>query len=130
MRRPLGSSGSRAAVRLPSGCSGTAPSERPGYLCKVGGLRAVQCDQGTAAAPPALICLTEDLINDARERDGGVDDNTVSWNLFFRLMQSRNDFPFRWPSAPLIFRSLLYPPVHCVKVDFQDKNSVKQIDEL
>ena len=40
-------------------------------------------------------------------------------------MQSRNEFPFRSFSAPLIFRSLVKPPVQCVKVDLKDKNAVK-----
>lgn len=40
-------------------------------------------------------------------------------------MQSRNEFPFRWFSAPLIFRSLVKPPLQCVKVDVQDENAVK-----
>jgi len=33
-------------------------------------------------------------------------------------------------SAPLIFRSLVKPPVQCVKVDLKDKNAVKQIYEF
>jgi len=72
-----------------------------------------------------LLRLTKDLVNDARDRRGGVDYSTVFRNVFFRLMQSRNEFPFRSSSAPLIFRSLVKPPVQCVKVDFKDKNAVK-----
>jgi len=55
--------------------------------------------------------LTNDLVNDARDRCGGVDQDAVFRNVVFRLMQSRNDFPFRLPSAPLIFRSLVKPSV-------------------
>jgi hypothetical protein len=40
-------------------------------------------------------------------------------------MQSRNEFPFRLFSPPLIIRSRVKPPVQCVKVDFKDKNAVK-----
>ncbi len=71
--------------------------------------------------------MTDDLVNDARDRCGTVDYNTVFRNVFFRLMQSRNEFPFRLFSAPLIFRSLVKPPVQCVKVDLKDKNAVKGI---
>ena len=45
-------------------------------------------------------------------------------------MQSHNEFAFRLFSAPLLFRSLVKPPVQCVKVDVEDKNAVKQIDKL
>ena len=40
-------------------------------------------------------------------------------------MQSRNEFPFRLFSAPLILRSLVKPTVKCVKGDFKDENAVK-----
>ena len=45
-------------------------------------------------------------------------------------MQSRNEFPFRWLSAaPLIVRSLVKPPIQCVKVDFKGKTpSIKSIN--
>jgi len=72
--------------------------------------------------------LTKDLVNHARDGRGGVDYNAVFRNVFFRLMQSRNEFPFhRLSAAPLIVRSLVKPPIQCVKVDFKDKNAVKQI---
>ncbi len=46
-------------------------------------------------------------------------------------MQSRNRFPFRWLSAaPLFVRSLVKPPIQCVKVDFKNKDAVKQIYKL
>lgn len=73
----------------------------------------------------------KDLVNDVRDRCGGVDYNAVLRNVFFRLMQSRNEFPFHWLSAvPLIVRSLVKPPIQCVpiqcvKVDFKDKNAIK-----
>jgi len=40
--------------------------------------------------------LTKDVINDARDGRGGVDDNTVFRNVFLRLMQSYTEFPFFW----------------------------------
>jgi hypothetical protein len=46
-------------------------------------------------------------------------------NVFLCLMQSRNEFPFRLFSAPLIFHSFAKPPVQCVKVDFKDKHAAK-----
>ena len=76
----------------------------------------------------SFICfaLTNDFVNDARDRCGGVDRDAVLWNVFFRLMQSRNQFTFRWLSAaPLRVRSLIKPPIQCVKVDFEDENAVE-----
>ncbi len=72
--------------------------------------------------------MTKDLINDAREGRGGVDYNTVFRSVFFRLMQSHNEFPFFWCSAPVIWissASFVKPPVQCAKVNFKDKNAVK-----
>ena len=76
----------------------------------------------------SFICfaLTNDFVNDARDRRGGVDRNAVLRNVFFRLMQSRDEFPFRWLSAaPLRVRSLVKPPIQRVKVDFKHKNAVE-----
>ena len=78
---------------------------------------------------PGSRTLTKDLINDARDGRGGIDYNTVR-SVFFRLMQSYNEFPFSLFSAPLIFWSLVKSPVQCAKVDFKDKNAVKYIDEF
>ena len=69
--------------------------------------------------------MTKDLVNDACDRCGGVDDNAVPRNVFFGLKQSGNDFPFHWhPAAPLLVRSLVKPPIQCVKVDLKDKNAI------
>jgi hypothetical protein len=78
-----------------------------------------------------FICfaLTKDLVNDARDGRRGVDHNSVPGNVFFRPMQSQNVFPFRLSSAPLVFRSLVKPPLQCVKVDFKDENAVEQVNE-
>lgn len=70
----------------------------------------------TRFCSPKLQCsicfaLTDDLVNDARDRCPGVDYNTVFRNVFFHLMQSRNERAFRLFSAPLIFRSLVKPLV-------------------
>ena len=76
----------------------------------------------------SFICfaLTNDFVNDARDRRGGVGRNAVLRNVFFRLMQSRDEFPFRWLSAaPLGVRPLVKPPIQRVKVDFKDKNAVE-----
>lgn len=77
---------------------------------------------------PSTRTSTKDLINDAREGRGGVDYNTVFWNVFFRLMRSHNEFPFAWSSAPVIWvqpTSLVNPSVQCVEVDFKDKDTIK-----
>lgn len=86
---------------------------------------ALQCSIRVASA--------DDLVNDARERCGGVDAHAVFRKVLFRLMQSRNEFPFRLFPAPVMWvqcHSLIKPPVQGVKVDLKDKNAVKHIDEL
>ena len=48
-------------------------------------------------------------------------------------MRSHTEFPFFWFSASVTWisaASLVKPPVHCVKVDFKDKDAVKYIYEL
>ncbi|MGM7724325.1 hypothetical protein [Metabacillus sp. Hm71] len=72
-----------------------------------------------------FFALTDDLVNDVLDRCGGVDYNSVFWNVFFRLVQSSNEFPFRFFSAKFIFWSLVKPPVQCVNVDLEDKHAVK-----
>jgi hypothetical protein len=77
---------------------------------------------------PSSRTLTKDLINDAGDGRGGVDYNAAFRNVFFRLMQSHTEFSFFWFSAPVIWisaASIVKPPVHCVKVDFKDKDAVK-----
>src|SRR5665647_1373628 len=79
-----------------------------------------------------LVCFaaTKDLVDYVRDGRGGVDHDTVLRNVLSRLMQSRNELPFRLPSAPFIFRSLVKPPVQGVEVDLEDENAVKQLDEV
>jgi hypothetical protein len=47
--------------------------------------------------------LTKDLVHDARERCGGVDCHTVFLNVLFRMMQPRDEFPFAWLSALVVW---------------------------
>jgi hypothetical protein len=78
---------------------------------------------------PGSLTLAKDLINDALDGRGGVDYNTVFRSVCFRLMQSYNEFPFCWSSAPVIWvqpASLVKPPVQCAKVDFKDENAVNR----
>jgi hypothetical protein len=70
--------------------------------------------------------LTKDLVNDVRDRCGGFDYNAVLRNVFFRLMQSRNEFPFHWLSAaPLIVRSLVKPPIQMCQGRLQGQKAIK-----
>jgi hypothetical protein len=86
-----------------------------------------RCQHIATAAGMLSVCfaLTNALVNDARDWRGGVDCNTVLRNVFFRLMQSRDNFSFRLSSAPLILRSLVEPPDQCAKVDFKDEDAVE-----
>jgi len=65
------------------------------------------------------------------DRCGGVDDNAVLRDVFFRLMPSHDEFAFRRLSAtPLVVRSFVKPPIQRGKVDFEDKDAVEQIDKF
>ena len=71
---------------------------------------------------------TEDLVNDARERSGGVNDDGIFWNVFFRLMQAHSKFTFLLFSAEIGWvpcHSFIDPPVHSAQVDIEDKHTVK-----
>jgi hypothetical protein len=84
-----------------------------------------------ALASAYQLRLANDLVNDVCDRCGGVDRDPVLRDVFFRLMQSRNEFPFLWLSAaPLRVGSLVKPSLQCVDVDFKDEDAVEQIDEL
>jgi hypothetical protein len=56
---------------------------------------------GQTVARPRSFCHSEYLVNDTRERYGGVDDDAVFRNVFFRLMQVHSDIPLLWFSAPV-----------------------------
>ena len=86
----------------------------------------------TLPTPWCLTCfaVTDDLVDHARDRYGRVDDSTDFRYFFFRSMQPHDQLPFRSTPAPLILRSLVKPPVQCVKVDLENKHLVKQIDEF
>ena len=74
--------------------------------------------------------MTDDFVNDVRDRYGRVDDSTNFRYFFFRSMQPHDQFPFCSFPAPLSFRSLVKPPTQCVKVDLKNKDVVKYIDEF
>ena len=73
--------------------------------------------------------MAEDFIHDAGKRLCCIYDDAAAGYIFFRSMQSRNEFLFLWFSAPVSWVSrhaLINPPVQCVKVvDLKNKNAVK-----
>jgi len=73
--------------------------------------------------------LTDDLVNNLFEWCVCVDNDAVARDLFFRLVQSHNDFPFRWFAAPLV-HSAVKPAVQCVQVDLENEDTVEQGHEL
>ena len=80
-----------------------------------------------------LVALFQNLIHDAFNRRSGIDYDTTLRDIFFRCIQSRNEFAFLWFSAEVSWvqcHSLINPPVHGVQVDLQDKHAVKQVDEF
>src|SRR5215470_2222893 len=94
------------------------------------------CDVTTLAIIATDVGLSGErrLLNGERAAVAwGVDDNPILRNVFLRVMQSRNEFPFRWFCAPVSWvqcHSLINPPVQGAKVNLKDKNAVKEINEL
>jgi len=94
-------------------------------------------DFGNAFDSPAArwlrtgLASTKNLVDNVLDRCGGVDDNAVLRDVFFRLMPSHDEFAFRRLSAtPLVVWSLVKPPIQRGKVDFEDKDAVEQIDKF
>jgi hypothetical protein len=91
---------------------------------------------GAVLASGSLVYLSafrQDLTHHLFKRSCGVYCHAAARYCFSRLMQSSNDFPFRWFCAPVSWvqcYSFINPPVQGVKVNLKDKNAVKQIDEL
>jgi len=77
----------------------------------------------------ALCAFRENLVHDAFERGGGVDDDTSLRGVFFRCVQAHDKRPFARSPAKLVFWSAGEPPVQRVAIDVENENAVKQIDE-
>ena len=71
----------------------------------------------------------ENPVNNDSKRRRGVDAHGVLWNILFRCMQPRNQLPLGRSSAKLVFRPCGKPPVQGVKIDVEDEDPVKQINE-
>ena len=73
--------------------------------------------------------MAKDFVHDADKRLCCIYDDAAAGYVFFRSMQSRNEFLFLWFSAPVSWVSrhaLINPPIQCVKVvDLKNKNAVK-----
>ena len=73
--------------------------------------------------------MTKDFVHDADKRLCCIYNDAIAGYVFFRSMQSRNEFPFLWFSAPVRWVSLhalIKPPIQCVKVvDLKNKNAIK-----
>jgi hypothetical protein len=102
--------------------NGTGPRTHPGFGTLVRSLSSITLAVSSFA-------LTDDLVNKLFEWDGSVDHDAVARDLSFRLVQSHNDFPFRWFAAPLV-HSAIKPAVQRVQVDLEDEDTVEQGHEL
>lgn len=73
--------------------------------------------------------MAKDFVHDADKRLCCIYDDAAAGDVFFRSMQSRNEFLFLWFSAPVrrVSRhALIQPPIQCVKVvDLKNKNAVQ-----
>lgn len=85
------------------------------------------CATGPAGALSIYVDVTNDLVDDARDRGGGVDYNAVFWDVFLRLVPSHDAVSLRWLAAtPLVVRPLVKSPVQRVKVNFKHEDAVEQ----
>ena len=73
--------------------------------------------------------MAKDFVHDAAKRLCCIDDDASVGYVFFRSMQSRNEFLFLCFSAPVSWISrhaLIQPSIQCVKVvDLKNKNAIK-----
>ena len=73
--------------------------------------------------------MAKDFVHNADKRLCCIYDDAAAGDVFFRSMQSRNEFLFLWFSAPVrgvSCHALIKPPIQCVKVvDLKNKNAVK-----
>ena len=73
--------------------------------------------------------MAKDFVHDADKGLSCIYDDAAAGYVFFRAMQSRNEFLFLWFSAPVSgvsHHALIKPPIQCVKVvDLENKYGVK-----
>ena len=58
--------------------------------------------------------MAKDFVHDADKRLGCIYDGATAGYVFFRSMQSRNELPFLWFSAPVRWvarHALIKPPI-------------------
>ncbi len=85
-------------------------------------------DQGKRHLSPDHARRPKDVIDNARERLGGIDENAARC-LFPSSVQAKDEFAFSRSCAPLAVRSLVQPPDERVYTDIQDEHAVKEVDE-
>jgi hypothetical protein len=92
LRAEVGRRGVEGASSCAPATACSARAARPAYI---------QAGPVTRHQPHApsgnglCLALADDLVNDAGNRCGGVDDDAVPRDVFFRSMQARNELPFR-----------------------------------
>jgi len=74
-------------------------------------------------------CRAEDLVDDARDRNRGVDVDPVR-DALSRPVQPHDELALRGPRAPLSLRSLVEPTLQRGEVDVEDEDAVEQADEV
>ena len=75
----------------------------------------------------------DDLVNNTRERTGGVNDDGMARNVLFRLMQAHCKLTFVGFATEIGWvpcHSLIQPAVHRVQIDIEDKDTIKQLNEF
>ncbi|MFK4296159.1 hypothetical protein ABH924_001296 [Arthrobacter sp. GAS37] len=79
-------------------------------------------------------CSTQgqDLVDNVRERSGGVDGDATSRNVRLRAMQPEYEVPFRLParSSPFVLPPVVEPASEGFGVDLEHEDAVEQVNEL
>ncbi len=77
-----------------------------------------------------LARVTEDLVDDVRERAGCVDHHARRWDVFLRPVEPDDEVALGRLGAPLVQWSLIQTFMQRVDVDVEDEDLIEQIEEL
>ena len=72
----------------------------------------------------------EDLVDDVRDGKRRINHDAGSGDVFLGPVQTDDEIALRWLRAPLVSRALVEPRLQGAKIDVEDEDFVKQVNEL